>query len=821
MRFPSFSLMNFLASYNWLKEYVALKETPEAFAARVSLSGPGIERLYPQGEAFELIVLGRIVSVEPHPQADKLRVAIVDVGSQRGLATLRIVCGGSNLANDQRVAVALPGAKVRWHGTGDPVELALTDIRGVKSEGMICAANEIGLFDAFPHKEREILDLSLIPSIPPGTPLARVLGYEKDVVMDVEVTTNRPDVMSMVGLAREASAILKRPFLWRPAALPKIEPSRLPLSGGGLMVRVANKKLCPRFMAIRIDGVRVGDSPWWLKRRLLSAGVRPISNIVDITNYVLLELGRPMHAFDAAKVAKGLVVRTARKGESLAALNGTTYDLNETMLVVADHERPLAIAGVMGGASSGVTLDTTSIIFESAMFDPVSVRRTSRTLNLFSDAQALFEKGLSFQSPPDGLARAVELCLELAGGTITSKVIDVKAGTYREKKFSITKEEIDRLIGVSLPIKKIQDTLERLGFKAKYQRSNIKGQRLEAMVPGWRDQDIESGRDLVEEVARVYGYANIPPIFPPAPQPQISAPALLWEDRLRAVSKGAGWTETYTYAFISNALATKAGYDPEKMIRLQNPLSVDFERLRTSLLPSLIQVLADNQERFHEQRLFEIANVFYPRHHQKPELPDEQMEFGGAVLRQDDLAFKEAKGLVERLLEECGLDNVDWKPLMQDLFWHPGRSAQAFRGETLLGTVGELHPLIAERFKLEGRCALIDLPLMNVFAHASGTKPYRPIPLFPEAKRDLAMVVASDIEVQTLERAMRTANPLLRSIAWFDTYRGEGVDPQKKSVAFHLTFGLADRTLETAEVDEALRVIKDTLRNTFRVELRS
>jgi phenylalanyl-tRNA synthetase beta chain len=400
--------MNILASFDWLKEYLALKETPEQFAARVSLSGPGVERLYPQGQELEGIVLGLVREVNPHPNADKLRVAKVDAGS-----ALSIVCGGSNLAVGQWVAVAKVGAKVKWHGEGELVELKPTEIRGVASEGMICAANEIGLFDAFPHAEREILvlnDALELNALKAGSPLADVLGLAGDVVMDIEVTTNRPDAAGMVGLAREAAAILKRPFTWKPAA-------KIPASKAKFAVTVADKKLCPRYLAVKLGGIKVGPSPWWLKRRLLSAGLRPVNNVVDITNFVMLELGHPIHAFDAEKLAgEAIEVRRARAGESMAALDGKTYTFDDSTLVIADAEKPVAVAGIMGGEHSGVTGATTSLVFEAATFDPVSVRRSARKLNLYSDAQLRFEKGLSTEAPALALVRAVELCLELAGG---------------------------------------------------------------------------------------------------------------------------------------------------------------------------------------------------------------------------------------------------------------------------------------------------------------------------------------------------------------------------------------------------------------------
>ncbi len=799
--------MNLLVSYDWLRSYVALRETPEVFGARLSLSGPGVERIHSLKEAFQHITVGHVLKMEVHPHADKLHLVTVDLGTRH----LKLVCGGSNVQVDQWVVVAEVGAKVRWHGEGDFVTLAPAEIRGVKSEGMICAANEIGLFDAFPHAEKEILDLGqALPDakLRAGLNVGDLLGLSSDAILDIEVTSNRPDAMNMVGIAREAAAVLNRPLLWKPA--PKI---KAPI-GKPYPVTVRAKKVCPRFTAIKIEGVKVGASPWWMKRRLIAAGVRPINVLVDITNYVMLELGQPMHVYDAKKLAgEKLDVRFAKAGEALAALDGKTYSLGETMLVIADAEKPVGVAGVMGGEATGVTSDTETIVFEAANFDPVSVRRTARALNLYSDAQLRFEKGLSVEGPTDALARAVELCLSLAGGTIVSSVTDIREAPYRAAKYTIGLPDFSALIGVPLQKTQILETLKRLGFGVK-----IVGKKLTATVPWWRDHDISAGCDLVEEVARVVGYAQIPAIFPAGLPTRAVDPELIWEDRLKTVAKGAGFTELYSYSFVSRELMTKAGYDPEKMLRVQNALTSDFVCMRTTLLPSLLQTVEENQDRFSTQRLFEIAHVYYPKANS---LPEERLELGAAVFGVKD-AWREAKGFVEHALDACGIDvkEVDWRALTDDAFWHPGRTVQAYFSGTLLATVGELHPLIAERFKLNDRVALIDLPIHTLLKFVTDAKRYTPIPAYPEAKRDLAFVIDRDVTVQILSAEMKKVSSLLTDVQWFDTYRGEHVEKGKKSVALHLVFGAADRTLETKEVDEAMALIQVQLEKTFGIVVR-
>lgn len=799
--------MNSLVSYDWLSEYVDLKSvTPDEFAKRISLSGPAVEKIFPQGLDLEKIVVGHVLEVKPHPNADKLRIAIVDVGSRKA----SIVCGGSNLLTDQWVAVAQVGARVKWHGEGELVTLEPIEIRGVPSEGMICAANEIGMFDAFPHAEREILDLgAALPDMKlnPGTPLADALGLSSDVVMDIEVTSNRVDAMGVVGMARETAAIMDRKFIWKPAKIPNGK-------GDTLKVKVSAKKQCQRYMAIKMDGVKVGPSPWWLKRRLLSAGLRPINNLVDISNYVMLELAQPTHVFDADILRGGLEIRYARLGEKLKALDGKVYDLDDTILVIADQEKPVAIAGVIGGEETSVVANTLSIVIECATFDPVVVRRGARKLNILTDAQQRFEKGLSAAAPPDALARMVELIQELANGKIASPIADVSASAYKPLVFSVTTDEVNDLIGVPLPQKEMVAILRRLGFVIK-----TVGKKIAATVPWWRDHDIEDGRDLVEEIARVQGYANIPPVVPVGIASRPKSKELTWEKQVRDLSKGAGLTETYTYSFVSKELLAKAEYDAANMLHVQNPLSAEFEVMRTTLLPSLLQVASENRERNPEQRLFEVANVYYPTADGWKGLPDEQLELAALFMGMPQ-PWRKAKGYVEHVLNQMGIKDVSWRRLASDAFWHPGRSVQAFYQGGLIATVGEVSPRIAANFKLDGPIGLVDIPLEKILPFATSSRVYASASAFPEAKRDLAVIVDHRVEYDDLAREIKRIDPLVANVEWFDTYRGKNLPEDKKSVAMHITFSSKERTLESAEVDGLMEKATLALKEKFKAELR-
>ena len=806
--------MNLLVSYKWLKDYVKLKQTPQEFAARLSLSGPSVERIYPQGASLEKVVVGKILKVKPHPNADKLRVVETDLGSM----TKDIVCGGSNLEEGMLVAVALPGAWVKWHGEGEPVEIKEAALRGVASYGMICGADEVGLVDMFPKQgEKEIVDLTSLKA-QPGAPLAEVLKMD-DVVFDVEVTSNRPDAYCMLGMAREASAILKAPLLFpRPA-----KPMRLPTAKEALplSVELKAKKLCPRYQALVMRNVKVGPSPAWLKERLAAAGAHSINNLVDITNYVRLELGQPMHVFDYDKLAgKKIVVREAAAGEKLKALDGNEYELKAGQLVIADEARPVAVAGVMGGEESGATEKTTTIVFESAAFDPVSVRRTARALNLHSDSSKLYEKGLSTELTTFALSRAAELAAELCGAEAASKVVDARATAYKPLVFPFRPAVAAKLIGVAIPAKEMRATLVALGFKVSGAAAKWR-----VTVPFWRDHDIEGERDLVEEVARVHGYDNLPSVMPEGRLP-LAAPelSLAWEDRIKRHLKDWGLTEIMTYSFVSRTLAEAAPHGDTgaaRTLRVSNPLTEEFEFMRTSLGPSALKVISENQEEAVEGALFEIANVYETR---EADLPKERPHLlvacwdrdasGSAVLR--------AKGVIERLFEEIGIRGLKFERNPKTAgAWHPGRTAELNLGGVVIGHLGEIHPDHCAAFGIERRVAMAEIELDRVLDLASTAKFYSPIPDFPRVKRDLAFVVDRHAEHAAIVEKVANTDPMLKTVELFDVYEGKNLGEGKKSMAYHLEFGADDRTLKAEEVDRVLEQVRARLKEAFGAEIRS
>ncbi len=844
--------MNLLVSYDWLKEYVGLDKvrgtksgarsmTPEEFGAWISLSGPSVEKIIPQGEELDGIYVGKIVKISDHPKADKLKLVDVDLGTLKpplgkgeAKGESRIVCGGSNLYEGQIVAVAVPGAKVRWHGEGDLIELEPTEIRGEKSEGMICASGEIGLGEAFPVKDdHEILDLGKeIPElkVKSGTKLATALGLDSDVVMDIEVTSNRPDCMGMVGIAREAAAIMIVPFLWKE---PKFE-SNVKRQTSKLKVVIDAKDACSRYIGTRMEGVKVGPSPWWLKRRLLSAGIRPINNLVDITNYVMYETGQPMHVFDADKlsathpnpslVKEGQVeihVRYAKKGEKILALDGKGYDLPDSVLVIADAEKPVAIAGVMGGEDTGSTEETVNIVLEAATFDPVVVRKGSRKLLLQSDSQLRFEKGLSQIGPESAMARAIELVKELAGGEVVGAPVDVQPKKYKAQTYSITVDEVNALIGVEISKKEMIDVLKRLGFTL---RQGSGSSKIQVEVPWWRDHDIEAGRDLVEEIARVYGYQKIPAVVPMEVAPRKSDEIIVWEDRMKDLLSGAGYIELYGYSFMSKELLAKAGFESKYLLHVQNPLTKDLEVMRPSLIPQLLEAVANNQERADILRLFECSNVYLRKAGKKGEwtdLPDEDPQCViGYIEHKNDSPWREVKGMVEYIFDTFDINDVKWKRVSQDDIWHPGRGVQAYKDDKLLATVGEISPKYTEEFKIENRVGTAQLELRNIINFAKTHKSYSPPLPFPESKRDLAIVVDEDVEYRDIELSILRADERVLGVQWFDTYQGKGIPEGKKSVAMHLNIGSAEKTLTSEEIDGVVNDALLACKERFGAELR-
>lgn len=811
-----------LLSYNWLKKHVHLSgdNTPEQVAAKLKASTVEVERIEVQGKNLEQVVVGKIISAEKHPNADKLKVCLVDVGDEK----LQIVCGGSNVAAGMLVALAKVGAKVQWHGEGELIELKPTAIRGVESAGMICASTEIGLGELFPLKEeKEILDLTGLVSAKPGVPLARALGLD-DAILEVDnkSLSNRPDLWGHYGMAREVSVLCNKKLL--PYKISSFK------SGKDIKITVAveDSALCPRYMAVAVSGIKVGPSSATLKKSLQAVGLRSINNIVDITNYIMMDLGQPMHAFDAAQVKdSSIIVRSAENGEECVTLDGEKRKLQPSMLVIADPEKVLAIAGVMGGASSAITENTTSIIFESANFNAVSIRNTSTALGLRSDSSARFEKSLDPNLAQMALQKAVEMVMqECHGAKVSSKEIDVAKFHLKQGPISLNMNVLEKRIGAAISKKEIVRILEQLGFEVK-----IKTDELSVKIPSWRaTKDISIAEDLIEEIVRMYGYGNIPAHMPmfAIGSPEVNTVRALERNIKNIMARSLGYTEVYNYSFVSKTQVDAMGDDVARYIELDNPLSKEKPYLRRCLVLNLLENISANQARNAVCAFFEIGKVF------RNEDPGLRAQANGDVLlpgqdawltavyseKKNNTPFWKAKEVVEVLTDNLVPGLMVVRSETVGVGRHPARSASVLLGDQEVGYLYELHPQVAKNFGLENRVGIVKLNISRLANLPVAEKRYAPINPFPIAERDIALLVKKNVAHQDIIRALESVSPLLHTVKLFDVYQGAHIAADYKSMAYHFVYQSSERTLVTEEVDAAHEKIISVLKEKFGAEVR-
>lgn len=795
--------MIFHLPYSWLKEYVWVPKNPHDLARELSLYGPSIERVEALRHEFTKVIVGEIVSIERHPHADKLQVALVQTG--RG-APLRIVCGAPNIRVGQKVPLALLGATL----PGD-IKVGRREVRGVVSEGMLCSARELGIHDD------HLGILILHPESKIGASLAG-LGNAEDHILEVEPTTNRPDLSSVIGVAREVSAITGKPLNHTTTRATNRQTYPCPLT-----VKVMNRKLCPRFMAVLIKNIAVGASPWRMQERLARAGIRPINAVVDITNYVLLEYGQPLHAFDADKLGQTIIVRPAKKGDKILALDGRTYNLKPSHLVVADQKNPVSIAGVMGGEATAVTDKTVAIVLECANFDPLSIRKTSRDLQLFSESSRLFEKGLSEEAPAAALARAIELVQKICGGA-TSEINDNRVKPYHPVTVSFALSNLPRILGISVPAPAAKRLLGRLGFAVKESR-----QKFTVTVPYWRDHDVCQPEDLVEEVARLYGYHRFASLLlPAAPATRERKNDFAAEDNIRRHLSAMGFTEVMSYSLIRESWLRAMQYPADRALRVANPLNNDLVFMRPSLLPSLAAIIEQNLSIAEEIRIFEIAKVYVPGDSKINTVDGYRQESvlvsavvtGGAGDTAEGM-YRAIRGYGEDLLNSLGrsLKTIKMSSAKSRLPFAAGSSvALEDKRAQYCGAFGLLDPVFLKAFGVNQLVAAFNFPL-SIFA-ATALAAYKPIPKFPAVKRDLALAVGPSVRYNDLEQTMRAATPLLESVELFDVYGDERLGKDRQSYAMHLIYRAPDRTLSSAEVEAAEAKMLEMLKQKFNVKPR-
>jgi phenylalanyl-tRNA synthetase beta chain len=793
-------------SLNWLKDYVNLTLPPQELADRLTMAGTEVDRIQALGGQWDNISVGQIVAIDPHPNADRLRLATIDLGVERHT----VVCGAPNIEVGQRVPFARVGAELIDGHTGQTVKLKAATIRGIVSEGMACSEKELGLSDS--HEGILVLP----PDAPLGMPLAQYLG---DTILDLSVTPNRPDCLSVLGIAREAAALTGQPLTPPQEDYPEKDAPIEEMAA----VDIIDPDLCPRYCASLISGIKVAPSPRWLQDRLTACGMRPINNIVDVTNYVMLEYGQPLHAFDFATIrGRKIVVRRARQDESIITLDGSERALSRDMLVIADTERAVAIAGVMGGEETEVTPGTTSILLESANFNPSNNRLTASGLRLRTEASLRFEKGLNPDLPEPALRRATRLILELAGGKAARGILDAYPGRTSHPPIPLSAQEVERVLGLKVELDEIKAVLGSLGFDLKEGEHPAE---LLVQVPYWRS-DITLPADLVEEVARIIGYERIPtrlrcgdlPLQPPDP-------LLAFRERLRDILTGCGLEEVINYSLTSLEKLRKAMVPPEPHpLELANPLSLEQNCLRTSLRPGLLSTVAQNQKHQDTIRVFEMGRVYLAR---EEELPQEQEQLAIVLSghrgeqfwkeRETELDFFDAKGLAESLFRRLELEPV-FQP-SQDPGLHPAQQADMLIDGIRMGTVGQVHPRVAEAFDLSENTYLIELEPAHILPLTLAPHQYRPLPRFPGIVRDIALVVDQEVAAQKLQQIIQ-GSPLVSQVSLFDVYTGPQVSSGKKSLAYRIVFQSPARTLTDDEVDRAQQKILDRLRRELGAFLR-
>ncbi len=804
-------------SMEWLSDFTQLNMDSKTLADRMTLTGSKVENIIELGADITNVVAARITSIEKHPNADKLLVCMVDTGS----GSRTIVTGADNVYEGAVVPVALDGAKL----PGDVV-IRNGELRGVLSEGMMVSAQEFGYtpadFPGFDVPEHGIFILPATTEL--GTDVREVLGL-RDTQIEFEITSNRVDCFCAEGLAREAAASFELPFTPRS---PEVKAEEKKGAEEFASVTIEAPDLCPRYAARIATNVKIAPSPLWMQRRLRAAGMRPINNLVDITNYVMLELGQPMHAFDLRDLHEArIVVRRARAGEPMKTLDGVERQLTADMLVIADGERPVAIAGVMGAENSEVKADTSTVLLESANFAPVSVRRTAQRVGLRTESSSRFEKGLDPHQVTRALDRACELIEVLGCGQIAVGVIDAFSVKPEPVSISFEPAQINNLLGTDISVEDMKAILMRLGVALQ-----TSGNSAVAAIPSFRP-DLECMADLAEEVARFYGYNEIKPTLLSGKQTTLGA--LTTGQILRRLMQDAleenGFYEAMTFSFESpsqlDRLRLAAEAPQRRQVKIRNPLGEDFAVMRTSMLPSLLECAAINHSRSNKLvQLYERAFTYHPHNLPLTELPNEAEHLAGIAYdldhnQKDGRLFYEVKAAALEVFARLGLPEPEFKRLTDDPSLHPGRSALIMLEGQEIGRLGALHPDVAVDFEVPEAAVYLDLLVEPLIAQATVARTCRSLPRFPAVTRDLAFLMDADVPVGELLNLLRAkGGEYLESVEIFDIYQGQQVQEGKKSVAFSLVFRKADGTLKEEEIAPVIQELITVAKTSFAAQLR-
>ena len=796
-------------SREWLEEYSEIDVDTVKLGDILTMAGQKVETIEQTGNDIKNVVVGKILEIKKHPDADHLVVTKVDVGTE----ILQIVTGADNIKENDIVPIAKDGASLPGG-----VKIKTGKLRGIDSCGMMCSVGELGLSLAdYPGQIDHgimILEKELEKDL--GKDIVEILNLREDII-DFEITPNRPDCLSIEGLGRETAVALNKPFKnpRNDIDLMKVEDKE---SIEGLKVSIEAPDLCYRYIARVVKNVKIGQSPEWLKRRLKACGVRSINNIVDITNYVMLEMGQPMHAFDINSIeGKQIIVRRAKNGEKITTLDEVERELDENNLVIADKNKPVAIAGVMGGLNSEIEKDTETVVFESAVFYGGSVRKTSKKVGLRTEASSRFEKGLSSENALRAINRAVQLVEQLNVGEVIDGKIDVYPTKQKINKIPFDAEKINNLIGTNISKQEMLDILNKL---------DIKIENDVAIAPYFR-MDLEQSADLAEEVARFYGYDKLDTTLMKANTTVgVRTKEQKIEHIIRQTLQNEGLSEIYTFGFINEKELDKSNI-PEELkktaICIQNPLSEDYKYMRPSTIPSMLSTLSFNiNQKNQEAALFDISRSYknIEDRVQKGEVPEEDKILTIGMYG-DEVDFFILKGIIENILSQVSINRYDIEKETKNESYHPGRCANIKVGIDTIATFGEIHPEVLQNYDISKRAFLAEINLTKITKYARENKKYVEVPKFPAVERDIAMIVDEEIAVGDIEKVItKKGKKILESVTLFDIYRDSKLGENKKSVAYALKFRDKSKTLSDEEVNKIMDEILTELEKKFNAELR-
>lgn len=786
----------------WLKDYVDINISADELGDKLTLSGSKVEEVIKKGEEIQNVVTGKIEKIEPHPDAEKLVVCKVNINKEE---PIQIVTAAKNMKEQDIVPVALHGSTL-YGG----LKIKKGKLRGVASYGMFCSEEELGLAE-----ENTATGLMILPEDTKiGEDIKDILGLKSETI-DFEITSNRPDCLSVLGIARETAATLNTTY-----RKPSLEYKVTSKENIKDLINVEIKdELCKRYMARGIKNVKIEESPAWMQDRLLDAGVRPINNIVDITNFVMIELGQPMHAFDRRQITTNkIVVERAKEDEKFTTLDGEERVLDSSILNIKDGDNTIALAGIMGGLNSEVKEDTTEVVFECANFDGTNIRVSSQKLNLRTEASGKFEKDLDPNMVEMAMDRACNLIEELGAGEIMEGTIDLYKNKVESHKVVVSSTWVNQFLGLNLSKEEMKDCLDRLDLN-----TTIDGDNLEVNVPTFRI-DMNIREDVAEEIARIYGYNNVPSTLPKIDTVRSGkSERQKLNDKLVNCLLGSGLYESISYSFVSPKVFDKIllpeDSELRNVVKIKNPLGEDYSIMRTTTIPSMMDSLSRNYSRNNDYaRLFEIGKIYIPNE-DKNVLPTEKNVLTMGMYGNVD--YLDLKGVVENVLEVLGFSKMSFERESENPSYHPGKTAKLYVNRKFVGTLGEIHPDVTEKYGLDESAFVCELDLDVLYEEANVVRKYKALPKFPAVTRDIALIVDDEILVQEIEDIIkRQGKNMIEKVTLFDVYKGKQIEEGKKSIAYSITYRLPNKTLTDKEVNKVHDKILKTLEYKIGAELR-